>query len=214
MLSKAPILQDPDFTKEFSVETDTSQVGLGAVLTQVYEIEGKQRSLPVAYASRSLKGAERKYSVTDQEALAVVWAVKTFNLYIMVTHFIFITNHNALKALTNKSVLEGRLARWADFLMGYDMNIVYRRGKDNIIANTLSRSMISQEWKEMDTAAKSNLITAQLLNRIYIPAERQEILLRVAHRTETGHLKFNKLLQFLKLRYFLFFMAKEVRICG
>ena len=44
--------------------------------------------------------------------------------------------------------------------MGYDMNIVYRRGKDNIIANTLSRSMISQEWKEMDTAAKSNLITA------------------------------------------------------
>ena len=65
-----------------------------------------------------------------------------------------------MKALTNKSVLEGRLARWADFLMGYDMNIVYRRSKDNIIANTLSRSMISQEWKEMDTAAKSNLITA------------------------------------------------------
>ena len=80
MLSKAPILQYPDFTKEFSVETDASQVGLGAVLTQVYEIKGKQRSLPVAYASRSLKGAERKYSVTDQEALAVVWVVKTFNL--------------------------------------------------------------------------------------------------------------------------------------
>ena len=96
MLSKAPILQYPDFTKEFSVETDTSQVGLGAVLTQVYEIEGKQRSLPVVYASRSLKGAERKYSVTDQEALAVVWAVKTFNLYIMGTHFTIITNHNAL----------------------------------------------------------------------------------------------------------------------
>ena len=149
-----------DFTKEFSVETDASQVGLGAVLTQVYEIEGEQRSLPVVYASRSLKGAERKYSVTDQEALAVVWAVKTFNSYIMGTHFTIITDHNALKALTNKSVLEGRLARWADFLMGYDMNIVYRRGKDNIIANTLSRSMISQEWKEMDTAAKSNLVTA------------------------------------------------------
>ena len=61
--------------------------------------------------------------------------------------------------------------------MGYDMNIVYRRGRDNIIANTLNRSMISQEWKEMDTAAKSNLITAQLLNRINISAERQEILL-------------------------------------
>ena len=95
--------------------------------------------------------------------------------------------------------------------MGYDMNIVYRKGKDNIIANTLSRAMISQEWKEMDTAAKSNLIMAQLLNRIYIPAERREILLRMAHLTETGHLKFIKLLQFLKLRYFWSSMAKEVR---
>ena len=86
--------------------------------------------------------------------------MKTLNPYIMGTHFTIITNHNVLKALTNKFVLEGRLARWADFLIGYDMNIVYCRGKDNIIANTLSRAMISQEWKEMDTAAKSNLITA------------------------------------------------------
>ena len=73
----------------------------GAVLTQVYEIEGKKRSLPVDYASWSLKGAERKYSVTDQEALAVVWAVKTINLYIMGTHFTTITKHNVLKALKN-----------------------------------------------------------------------------------------------------------------
>ena len=93
--------------------------------------------------------------MTDQEALAVVWAVKTINLYIKGTHFTIITKNNALKALTNKSVLEGRLARWADFLMSYDMNIVYRRGKENIIANTLSRSMISQEWKEMDKAPKA-----------------------------------------------------------
>ena len=63
----------------------------------------------------------------------------------------------------------------------------------------------------MDTAAKSNIITAQLLNRIYIPAKRKEILLCVAHHTETGDLKLNKLLQFLKLRYFWSSMAKEVR---
>ena len=80
----------------------------------------------------------------------MVWAVKTFNLYIMGIHFTIITNHNALKALTNKTFLEGWLARWADFLMGYDKNIIYCRDKHNIIANTLIRSMISQEWKEMD----------------------------------------------------------------
>ena len=71
--------------------------------------------------------------------------------------------------------------------------------------------MISQEWKKMDTATNSNLIPAHLLNRIYIPAERQEILLCMVHRTETGHLKYNKLLQFLKLIYFWSSMAKEVR---
>ena len=79
-LSLAPILKYPDFTKEFAIETDASQVGLGAVLTQEYEIEGKKYFMPMFYVSRSLKGDKRQYSVTDLEALAVVWAVMTFRL--------------------------------------------------------------------------------------------------------------------------------------
>ena len=79
-MSSAPILKYPDFTKEFGIETDASQVGLGAVLTQEYEIEGKKYFLPVLYASRSLKEAKGQYSVTDLKELAVVWAVKTFRL--------------------------------------------------------------------------------------------------------------------------------------
>ena len=58
-LSLAPILKYPDFTKEFSIEMDASQVGLGAVLTLEYKIEGKKYFKPVLYASRSLKGAKR-----------------------------------------------------------------------------------------------------------------------------------------------------------
>ena len=66
--------------------------------------------MPVLYASRSLKRAKRQYSVTDLIALAVVWAVKTFRLYIMGIRFKVVTDHNALKALIHKANLEGMLA--------------------------------------------------------------------------------------------------------
>ena len=79
------ILKYPGFMIEFAIKTDASQVVLGAVLTQEYKIKGKKIFRPVLYTSRSLKGAERRYSVTEIEALAVVWAVKTLKSYIMGT---------------------------------------------------------------------------------------------------------------------------------
>ena len=81
--------------------------------------------MPVCYASKSLKGAKKHYSVTDQEGLAVVCAGKTFKSNIMGTHFKVVTDHNALKALVNKDSLKSQLACWADYLMGFDMDIVY-----------------------------------------------------------------------------------------
>ena len=71
-------MQYPNFSREFVLTTDASGIALGAVLSQG-EI-GKD--LPVGYASRVLNDAERKYSVTDQEALAVVWGVEYFRPYL------------------------------------------------------------------------------------------------------------------------------------
>ena len=210
-LSSAPILQYPDFTKEFPIKTDASQVGLGAMLTQEYEIKGKKISMPFCFASRSLKGAKRQYSVTDQEGLTVVWAVKTFKSYIMGTCFKIVTDHNTLKALVNKASIKVQLAWWADYFISFDMDIIYFQVKDNITADTLSRPMINQEIKELDNVTKNNMVIAKRLNLIIIPEERRGILLKVSHRLETGHLKFNKLLQFLKLRYFWTSMAKDVK---
>ncbi|MEL7521519.1 MAG: reverse transcriptase family protein, partial [Cyanobacteria bacterium J06553_1] len=70
-LTSAPILRFPDYEKTFYLATDASAVGLGACLMQYTE----KRLMPIAYASRLLKPAERNYSVTQQEALGVVWAL-------------------------------------------------------------------------------------------------------------------------------------------
>ena len=73
----------------------------------------------------------------------MVWEVKKFKSYIMSTHFKVVTDHNALKALMKKASLEGQLAFWADYLMGFDMDIVYCQGKDNVNSDTISRSMFN-----------------------------------------------------------------------
>ena len=71
--------------------------------------------------------------------------------------------------------------------------------------------MLNQELKDLNTMAKYDMVVAKRLNLIFIPEERRKILLQVSHRSETGHLKVNKLLQFLKLQYFWTSMVKDVK---
>ena len=71
--------------------------------------------------------------------------------------------------------------------------------------------MLNQELKDLNTTAKYDMVVAKRLNLIFIPEERQKILLQVSHRFETCQIKVSKLLQFLKLRYFLTLMAKDVK---
>ena len=81
---QAPILAYPDFSKPFTLDTDASGVGLGAVLSQKFE--GKEH--PVAFASRMLNSRERNYSTTEREALAIVWGTRHFRAYL--THQLFV----------------------------------------------------------------------------------------------------------------------------
>ena len=142
MLIKAPILSYPDFDKPFIIYTDASGIGLGAVLSQIKDDEKEH---VIAYASRSLNPAEKNYSVTDQECLAVVWAIKHFQHYLGLKPFTIITDHIALKWLQTSKMPKGRRARWVMELQQYDFSIKHRPGKLNANADALSRTPASDE---------------------------------------------------------------------
>src|SRR5215469_4907008 len=120
MLVKAPILTYPDFDKSFIIYTDASGIGLSTVLTQK---KADRKEHIIAYASRSLNPAEKNYSVTDQECLAVVWAIKHFQHYLELKPFTIITDHIALKWLQTSKMPKGRRARWVMELQQYDFSI-------------------------------------------------------------------------------------------
>ena len=135
-LTTAPILQYPDFSKPFYLHTDASGYGLGAVLAQ--KDDENKREFAIAYASRSLTNAEQNYHTTDQECLAVVWAVEHFRHYFGTDHFFIVTDHSALKWL-HTSELKGRRARWILRLEPYNYTIIHRAGRKHNNADTLSR---------------------------------------------------------------------------
>ena len=132
-----PILQHPNYEKEFLVITDASGIGLGAILVQKDE---KGREYVVSYASRSLRGAEVNYPITELECLAVIWAIQHFHKYLVNRKFKVITDHNTLKALMNENKIpKGRRARWIMELQQYNFEIIHRSGKENKNADALSR---------------------------------------------------------------------------
>ena len=134
-LVNTPVLVYPDLTKPFILDTDTSGVGIGAVLSQ--KQDDKERV--VAYYSRVLTKSERNYCVTRRELLAVVDSIKRFHTYLYGTKFVIHTDHGSLRWLVNFKNLEGQLCRWSEFLAVYDYEIVHRSDKSHGNADALSR---------------------------------------------------------------------------
>ena len=105
------------------------------------QTDGKNH--PVSYASRSLTKAERNYGISDLETLAVVWAVHYFRFHLYGGSVTVLTDHSAVKAvLTSPNLMEKHACWWTRvFGSGVkDIRIVYRAGRENVVADTLSRS--------------------------------------------------------------------------
>ena len=133
-LASEPILKLPNIDDNFIVQSDASEYAIGGVLLQ-YEGDMK---LPIAYASRKLKAAEKNYSVIEKECLAIVWAIQKFSRYLYGKEFLLETDHKPLVHLNRAKVSNARLMRWALLLQPYKFKIVAIKGSANS-ADYLSR---------------------------------------------------------------------------
>jgi hypothetical protein len=137
-LTHRPLLQLPDFSKTFELECDASGIGLGGVLLQ----EGK----PVAYFSEKLNGPSLNYSTYDKELYALVRTLETWQHYLWPKEFFIHSEHESLKHLRSQTNLNSRHAKWVEFIESFPYVIKHKKGKDNVIADALSRryTMLSQ----------------------------------------------------------------------
>ena len=135
LLCQAPVLSYPNFHRLFVLQTDASDIGIGAVLAQK---DPQGHDHVISYASRSLTDREKKFSTTEKEALAVVFAVNHFRTYLLGKKFSLITDHSALRWLHSIEA-KGRLGRWVMDLQEYEFTVHHRPGSDNGNADALSR---------------------------------------------------------------------------
>jgi hypothetical protein len=150
-LTTQPVLHVADPNRDYILRTDASDHGLGAFLMQKDD-NGDTRL--IACASRSLTPAEKKWSVTEREALAIPWALTHFNTYVEGHKYTCITDHAALRYLYNNKT--PRLYRLVSKLSPYELTIEYQPGKENHGPDLLSREHQLMEMKE--EAVESNVM--------------------------------------------------------
>ncbi|GJW64544.1 putative reverse transcriptase domain-containing protein, partial [Tanacetum coccineum] len=158
-LCNAPVLALPDGPKDFVVYCDASEIGLGCVLMQ--------RGKVIAYASRQLKIHEKNYTTHDLELGAVVFALKIWRHYLYGTKSVIYTDHKSLQHIFSQKELNMRQRRWIELFSDYDCEIRYHPGKENVVADALSRKervkpkRVRAMNMTLQSSIKDRILTAQ-----------------------------------------------------
>ncbi|KAL8440434.1 hypothetical protein Emag_007881 [Eimeria magna] len=137
-LVSEPLLAHPDYACEFFVDCDGSGEGPSAVQAQPYD-DGERI---VAYASRSLLEHERKWTATELEAAAVIWALETFRPYIDGVQVTVRTDHEPLECMSSKKSQCRRHERWALRLQEFKVVVAHRPGSQQKHVDCLSRAPV------------------------------------------------------------------------
>uniref|UniRef100_A0A0K0FFN6 RNA-directed DNA polymerase n=1 Tax=Strongyloides venezuelensis TaxID=75913 RepID=A0A0K0FFN6_STRVS len=171
-LINSTTLKPPNPDKNYTIQTDASFQGLGAVLLQ--------DDNPIAFASRGLKAAEKNYEIMRLEGIAILFALKTFRPYIYGLRTTIITDHKPLLALLRNKELKNALQRLQTAIMEYDLEIIYQPGNENHTADYLSRKEFN-----IITGLKENIIQPEEFEKYYTNTERK--LLHSSNTFKTQH---------------------------
>ena len=152
-LCSSPVLRNTDFDRPFVLQTDASDHGVGAVLSQVDDA-GEEH--PVTFYSRKLLPREERYSTIEKECLVIKLGMQACKVYLLGRHFTVQTDHRSLEWLNRLKDNNARLTRWSLKLQQYSFDVQHRAGSANVNADALSRAFgpsdatLSQEmWGEM-----------------------------------------------------------------
>ena len=125
-----PVLVVTNFTKSFVVKCDASSRGLGVILMQ-----GEHR---LVFTSKKLCGRNLgKYYTYDKEMMSILHAVETWQPYLIRKHFQIKTKHHSLKYFLEQRFSSSKQNKWVTNILGYDYDIIYKMGKENVVENAL-----------------------------------------------------------------------------
>ena len=163
-LSSGKLLVHYDPDRELVLACDASPYGIGAVLSQICP-DGNEK--PVAFASRSLAPAERKYSQLDKEGLSIVFGVRKFHQYLFGRKFTVQSDHKPLQHIFGETrpvphMASARLQRWALTLGAYNYNIRYKPGNSHNNADMLSRLPLPESPPDIPLPGETILLLEQL----------------------------------------------------
>ena len=145
----APVLAYPDPNKEYLLKTNASKLGLGALLSQK---QSDGRYHPVVFSSRALHGVEVNNNSMKLKFLAMKWSIKHFQTYLLGHHIKVHTDNNPLTYFLTSPNMDATKQRWVNELVKYNFSLKYQKGKNNTVADALSR--ISEECLSDEEAKK------------------------------------------------------------
>ncbi|RVX16583.1 Retrovirus-related Pol polyprotein from transposon 17.6 [Vitis vinifera] len=181
-LTTAPIVRAPNWKLHFEVMCDSSDLAMGAVLGQ--REDGKP--YVIYYASKTLNEAQKNYTTTEKELLAVVFALDKFRAYLVGSSIVVFTDHSALKYLLTKQDAKARLIRWILLLQKFNLQIRDKKGVENVVADHLSRLVIAHDSHGLPINDDFPESLSYQIIRKCVPEQEQSGILSHCHDSACG----------------------------